>query len=77
MRSGGEFPPMATCCDNLPDHRRVLGSAAVIANLRSQQMKDFHSHWYQLFSTYSNMLSKTLQIAAQNILIPMLMALLS
>ena len=41
------YQAMETCFDNLPYRRRVLGPAEVIANLRSQQMKDFHSHWYQ------------------------------
>ncbi len=41
------YQAMETCFDNLPYRRRVLGPAEVITNLRSQQMKDFHSHWYQ------------------------------
>lgn len=41
------YQAMETCFENLPYRRRVLGPAEVIANLRSQQMKDFHSHWYQ------------------------------
>ena len=41
------YQAMETCFDNLPYRRRVLGPAEVIANLRSQQMKDFHSCWYQ------------------------------
>lgn len=41
------YQAMETCFANLPYRRRVLGPAEVIANLRSQQMKDFHSHWYQ------------------------------
>ncbi|MGK7897535.1 MAG: M16 family metallopeptidase [Xenococcus sp. (in: cyanobacteria)] len=41
------YQAMETCFENLPYRRRVLGPAEVIANLRSQQMQDFHSHWYQ------------------------------
>ncbi|MDJ0900101.1 MAG: pitrilysin family protein [Xenococcus sp. MO_188.B8] len=41
------YQAMETCFENLPYRRRVLGPAEVIANLRSQQMRDFHSHWYQ------------------------------
>ncbi|MEM9272478.1 MAG: pitrilysin family protein [Cyanobacteria bacterium P01_F01_bin.143] len=41
------YQAMETCFENLPYRRRVLGPAEIIANLRSQQMKDFHSHWYQ------------------------------
>ncbi|ELS04899.1 putative Zn-dependent peptidase [Xenococcus sp. PCC 7305] len=41
------YQAMETCFENLPYRRRVLGPAEVIANLRSQQMKDFHGHWYQ------------------------------
>lgn len=38
---------METCFNSLPYRRPVLGPAEVIANLRSQQMRDFHAHWYQ------------------------------
>lgn len=38
---------METCFASLPYRRRVLGPVEVIANLRSQQMKDFHHTWYQ------------------------------
>ena len=41
------YQAMETCFENLPYRRRVLGPAGVITNLRSQQMKDFHSYWYQ------------------------------
>ena len=38
---------METCFEQLPYRRPVLGPGEVIANLRSQQMRDFHHHWYQ------------------------------
>ncbi|MEM7762122.1 MAG: pitrilysin family protein [Cyanobacteria bacterium P01_A01_bin.40] len=38
---------METCFATLPYRRPVLGPAAVIENLRSQQMRDFHNAWYQ------------------------------
>ncbi|MEM8722848.1 MAG: pitrilysin family protein [Cyanobacteria bacterium P01_G01_bin.39] len=38
---------METCFESLPYRRPVLGPAEVISNLRSQQMRDFHSAWYQ------------------------------
>lgn len=38
---------MTTCFDSLPYRRPVLGPEEVIANLRSQQMRDFHNYWYQ------------------------------
>ena len=38
---------METCFESLPYRRPVLGPAEVISNLRSQQMRDFHSTWYQ------------------------------
>ena len=41
------YRAMETCFENLPYRRRVLGPADVIANLESQQMKDFHGSWYQ------------------------------
>lgn len=33
--------------EQLPYRRQVLGPAAVIENLTSQQMRAFHAHWYQ------------------------------
>ena len=41
------YRSMETCFETLPYRRPVLGSASVIENLRSQQMRDFHSAWYQ------------------------------
>ncbi len=41
------YNAMETCFTSLPYRRRVLGPAEVIANLRSHQMQDFHSTWYQ------------------------------
>ena len=41
------YRSMETCFETLPYRRPVLGPAAVIENLRSQQMRDFHSAWYQ------------------------------
>ncbi|MEM8676631.1 MAG: pitrilysin family protein [Cyanobacteria bacterium P01_G01_bin.67] len=38
---------METCFATLPYRRPVLGPVAVIENLRSQQMRDFHNAWYQ------------------------------
>ena len=38
---------METCFTKLPYRRPVLGPGEVIANLRSEQMRDFHYHWYQ------------------------------
>ncbi len=38
---------METCFETLPYRRPVLGPASVIENLRSPQMRDFHSAWYQ------------------------------
>ncbi len=38
---------METCFTNLPYRRPILGPASVIANLNAQQMRDFHSYWYQ------------------------------
>jgi predicted Zn-dependent peptidase len=33
--------------DRLPYRRQVLGPATVIEQLAAQQMRDFHTHWYQ------------------------------
>ena len=41
------YRAMETCFNNLPYRRPVLGPSEVIANLRSEQMRDFHYHWYQ------------------------------
>ncbi len=41
------YRSMETCFEQLPYHRPVLGPASVIANLRSQQMRDFHHTWYR------------------------------
>ena len=41
------YRSMETCFERLPYRRPVLGPAAVIENLRSQQMRDFHATWYQ------------------------------
>ncbi|MGB5714621.1 MAG: pitrilysin family protein [Waterburya sp.] len=41
------YRSMETCFETLPYRRPVLGPATVIENLRSQQMRDFHSAWYQ------------------------------
>lgn len=41
------YRAMETCFESLPYRRPVLGPAAVISNLRSQQMRDFHASWYQ------------------------------
>ena len=41
------YRSMETCFERLPYRRPVLGPAAVIKNLRSQQMQDFHNSWYQ------------------------------
>jgi zinc protease len=41
------YRAMETCFDTLPYRRRVLGPASTIENLKSQQMRDFHAHWYQ------------------------------
>ena len=41
------YRAMETCFETLPYRRPVLGPASVIANLRSQQMRDFHASWYQ------------------------------
>ncbi|MFN6570489.1 pitrilysin family protein [Dendronalium sp. ChiSLP03b] len=38
---------METAFDNLPYRRPVLGPEAVIAQLKAQQMRDFHASWYQ------------------------------
>ena len=38
---------METCFTKLPYNRQVLGPAEVIEQLRPQQMRDFHSSWYQ------------------------------
>lgn len=41
------YRAMETCFESLPYRRPVLGPAEVIADLRSQQMRDFHGAWYQ------------------------------
>ena len=41
------YRAMETCFKSLPYRRPVLGPSEVIANLRSQQMRDFHNFWYQ------------------------------
>lgn len=41
------YRSMETCFEKLPYRRPVLGPAEVIANLRSQQMQEFHHNWYQ------------------------------
>ncbi len=38
---------METCFENLPYRRPVLGPSHVIENLKPQQMRDFHSQFYQ------------------------------
>ncbi|QSJ15955.1 insulinase family protein [Nostoc sp. UHCC 0702] len=38
---------METAFDQLPYRRPVLGPEAVIAQLQPQQMRDFHTNWYQ------------------------------
>ncbi len=38
---------MEAAFDRLPYRRPVLGPAAVIENLKPQQMRDFHSDWYR------------------------------
>ncbi|MGK7871811.1 MAG: M16 family metallopeptidase [Xenococcaceae cyanobacterium] len=41
------YRAMETCFEQLPYRRPVLGSASVIEQLKPQQMRDFHAHWYQ------------------------------
>lgn len=41
------YHAMETCFTNLPYRRPVLGPSSVIENLTPQQMRDFHSYWYQ------------------------------
>ncbi len=41
------YRSMEACFETLPYRRPVLGPGTVIANLRSQQMRDFHGAWYQ------------------------------
>ena len=41
------YRAMETCFTNLPYRRPVLGPASVIEDLRVEQMRDFHSYWYQ------------------------------
>ncbi|MFW6264446.1 MAG: M16 family metallopeptidase [Cyanobacteriota bacterium] len=41
------YRAMETCFDTLPYRRPVLGPASVIEALAPQQMRDFHSQWYQ------------------------------
>ena len=38
---------METAFDSLPYRRAVLGPEAVISQVKPQQMRDFHAHWYQ------------------------------
>ncbi|MBN3885497.1 MAG: pitrilysin family protein [Nostoc sp.] len=38
---------METAFDQLPYRRAVLGPESVIAELKPQQMRDFHTNWYQ------------------------------
>ncbi|MEH2147641.1 M16 family metallopeptidase [Nostoc sp.] len=38
---------MQTAFDQLPYRRAVLGPESVIAELKPQQMRDFHTNWYQ------------------------------
>ncbi|MHC5731889.1 MAG: insulinase family protein, partial [Nostoc sp.] len=38
---------METAFDYLPYRRAVLGPESVIAELKPQQMRDFHANWYQ------------------------------
>ncbi|MEH2183895.1 M16 family metallopeptidase [Nostoc sp.] len=38
---------METAFDRLPYRRAVLGPESVIAGLKPQQMRDFHTNWYQ------------------------------
>ncbi|MEH2155827.1 M16 family metallopeptidase [Nostoc sp.] len=38
---------METAFDQLPYRRAVLGPESVIAELKPQQMRDFHANWYQ------------------------------
>ena len=38
---------METAFDKLPYRRPVLGPESVIAELKPQQMRDFHTNWYQ------------------------------
>lgn len=37
---------METCFQHLPYRRPILGSEEVITGMRSQQMREFHRHWY-------------------------------
>ncbi|MTJ13601.1 insulinase family protein [Anabaena sp. UHCC 0187] len=38
---------METAFDSLPYRRAVLGPEAVISQVKPQQMREFHAHWYQ------------------------------
>ena len=38
---------MELAYDKLPYRRPVLGPESIISQLKAQQMRDFHSHWYQ------------------------------
>ena len=38
---------METAFDSLPYRRPVLGPEAVVSQVKPQQMRDFHAHWYQ------------------------------
>ena len=41
------YRAMETCFEQLPYRRPVLGPASVIEQLTPEQMRDFHTHWYQ------------------------------
>jgi zinc protease len=41
------YRSMEMAFERLPYRRPVLGPTAVIEGLTAQQMRDFHSHWYQ------------------------------
>jgi predicted Zn-dependent peptidase len=41
------YHAMETCFTNLPYRRPILGPSSVIEQLTPQQMRDFHSYWYQ------------------------------
>jgi zinc protease len=53
IRRSGDSPQrrtyhraMETCFETLPYRRQVLGPSEVIEQLKPQQMRDFHRHWY-------------------------------
>ncbi|MGK7916568.1 MAG: M16 family metallopeptidase [Prochloraceae cyanobacterium] len=41
------YRAMETCFEQLPYRRPVLGKTSVIEELEPQQMRDFHTQWYQ------------------------------